>query len=66
MDIDDYFDGKLAIIGNFPYNISSQIMFRVLEYRDKVIEVCGMFQKGGCRKDMCCSRIKNLWNISVF
>ena len=45
MNIDDYFEGKLAIIGNFPYNISSQIMFRVLEYRNKVIEVCGMFQK---------------------
>lgn len=45
MNIDDYFEGKLAIIGNFPYNISSQIMFRVLEYRDKVVEVCGMFQK---------------------
>ena len=45
MNIDDYFEGKLAIIGNFPYNISSQILFRVLEYRNKVIEVCGMFQK---------------------
>jgi len=45
MNIDDYFEGKLAIIGNFPYNISSQIMFRVLEYRDKVVEVCAMFQK---------------------
>src|SRR4030042_4726705 len=45
MDIESYFDGKLAIIGNFPYNISSQILFRVLEYRDKVMEVCGMFQK---------------------
>ncbi len=39
------FPGKVAIIGNFPYNISSQILFRVLEYRHKVAEVCGMFQK---------------------
>jgi 16S rRNA (adenine1518-N6/adenine1519-N6)-dimethyltransferase len=34
-----------TIIGNFPYNISSQILFRVLEYRNSVPEVIGMFQK---------------------
>lgn len=45
MDLDDYYPGKLAIIGNFPYNISTQIMFRVLEHRDKVTEVAGMLQK---------------------
>jgi 16S rRNA (adenine1518-N6/adenine1519-N6)-dimethyltransferase len=33
------------VIGNFPYNISSQIMFRVLEYRNNVNCVVGMFQK---------------------
>lgn len=45
MDLNSYFDGNLAIIGNFPYNISSQILFRVLEYRDKVCELAGMMQK---------------------
>jgi 16S rRNA (adenine1518-N6/adenine1519-N6)-dimethyltransferase len=35
----------LAIIGNFPYNISTQILFKVLEYRNQVPEVVGMFQK---------------------
>ena len=34
-----------AVIGNFPYNISSQILFRVLEYRNVIPEVIGMFQK---------------------
>jgi len=34
-----------TIIGNFPYNISSQILFRVLEFRDRIPEVIGMFQK---------------------
>jgi 16S rRNA (adenine1518-N6/adenine1519-N6)-dimethyltransferase len=34
-----------VIIGNFPYNISSQILFRVLENRERVPEVIGMFQK---------------------
>ncbi len=35
----------LAIIGNFPYNISSQIFFKVLDHRDHVPEVVGMLQK---------------------
>lgn len=34
-----------AITGNFPYNISTQIVFRMLEYRDQVPEFTGMFQK---------------------
>ncbi|MBI4945277.1 MAG: 16S rRNA (adenine(1518)-N(6)/adenine(1519)-N(6))-dimethyltransferase RsmA [Bacteroidetes bacterium] len=34
-----------AIIGNFPYNISTQILFKVLEYRNQIPEVIGMFQK---------------------
>jgi 16S rRNA (adenine1518-N6/adenine1519-N6)-dimethyltransferase len=37
--------GKFGIIGNFPYNISSQILFRILENRDLVPEMVGMFQK---------------------
>ena len=45
MEIASLFPGKLAIIGNFPYNISTQIMFRILEARDQVVEVCGMFQR---------------------
>ena len=34
-----------AVIGNFPYNISSQILFKVLDMRDRVPEVVGMFQR---------------------
>jgi 16S rRNA (adenine1518-N6/adenine1519-N6)-dimethyltransferase len=45
MDIDEYFPDKLGIIGNFPYNISTQILFKALNHRDKVIEICGMLQK---------------------
>ena len=36
---------SFAIIGNFPYNISSQIIFKVLDYRDKIPYLIGMFQK---------------------
>ena len=38
-------DKPFAIIGNFPYNISSQIVFKTLEMRDKIPEFSGMFQK---------------------
>ncbi|MBK6979229.1 MAG: ribosomal RNA small subunit methyltransferase A [Cytophagaceae bacterium] len=38
-------DGNFGIIGNFPYNISSQIFFKVLDYKDRVGEVVGMVQK---------------------
>ena len=37
--------GQFAVVGNFPYNISSQILFKVLEFKDHVPEVVGMFQK---------------------
>ncbi len=38
-------DGQLCIIGNYPYNISSQIFFHVLEYRDRVACCSGMLQR---------------------
>ena len=38
-------EDKIAIIGNFPYNISTQILFKILSYRNIVPEVVGMFQK---------------------
>ena len=49
-DIRGNFPGKLAVIGNFPYNISSQILFRILENHDIVQEVCGMLQKEVARR----------------
>src|SRR5688500_6759304 len=39
------FEGPFTIIGNFPYNISTQILFKILEWRDAVESVTGMFQK---------------------
>ena len=45
-NINEIFNGKqFAIIGNFPYNISTQIVFRTLEYRSQIPEFAGMFQK---------------------
>ena len=39
------FTGEFIIIGNFPYNISSQILFKILEWKDQVPVMIGMFQK---------------------
>ncbi|MFO7258651.1 MAG: 16S rRNA (adenine(1518)-N(6)/adenine(1519)-N(6))-dimethyltransferase RsmA [Bacteroidota bacterium] len=44
-DLDALVPGPFSIIGNFPYNISSQIFFKVLEHRDRVGEVVGMVQR---------------------
>lgn len=45
LDLTTLFQGQYTIIGNFPYNISSQILFKVFDNRSKVTEVVGMFQK---------------------
>ena len=44
-NLDNLFPDTFAVIGNFPYNISSQILFKVFDYRNKAVEVVGMFQK---------------------
>lgn len=45
-DLDSLFPGHpFAIVGNFPYNISTQIVFKLLEYRQRIPEFAGMFQK---------------------
>ena len=44
-DLNKVTEEKLAIIGNYPYNISSQIFFKVLDHKDKVPECIGMLQK---------------------
>lgn len=45
MDINDLYPGELTLIGNYPYNISSQIFFKVLDYKEKIPVVAGMLQK---------------------
>lgn len=45
LDIDPPFDAPFTVIGNFPYNISTQILFKVLDWKDQVPVVIGMFQK---------------------
>jgi 16S rRNA (adenine1518-N6/adenine1519-N6)-dimethyltransferase len=50
LDIEKPFAGKFTVIGNFPYNISSQILFKILEWRDDVDCMIGMFQKEMARR----------------
>lgn len=46
IDISKLFNGEqFAVIGNFPYNISTQIVFKTIENRSQIPELCGMFQK---------------------
>lgn len=45
LNLDDLTDGEFALIGNYPYNISSQIFFKVLDFREKIPVVAGMLQK---------------------
>ena len=44
-DLSALFCGNLSLIGNYPYNISNQILFRVFEHRNRIPTVAGMFQK---------------------
>ncbi|MDR1865753.1 MAG: 16S rRNA (adenine(1518)-N(6)/adenine(1519)-N(6))-dimethyltransferase RsmA [Bacteroidales bacterium] len=43
--LDEHYSEAIAVIGNFPYNISTQIFFKILEHRSLVREVVGMLQK---------------------
>lgn len=46
LDLDTLFHSeKISLIGNFPYNISSQILFKALDYKETVVQIVGMFQR---------------------
>lgn len=45
VSLKDHFSESFAIVGNYPYNISSQILIKTIEYREQVPEMVGMFQK---------------------
>lgn len=45
LDLSQLFNSRFCVIGNYPYNISSQILFKVLDYKDQVACCSGMFQK---------------------
>ncbi len=66
LDFQQRFQRPFAIIGNFPYNISSQILFKVLDNRQQVIEVVGMFQKEVAERCTAKAGSKEYGILSVF
>ena len=66
MDFGKVFQKPFGIIGNFPYNISSQILFKVLDNRQQVVEVVGMFQKEVAERCTAKAGSKEYGILSVF
>ena len=66
MDFDAVFTGVFSVIGNFPYNISSQILFKILDDRNKIPEVVGMFQKEVAERCAAKPGSKDYGILSVF
>jgi len=66
MDFGKIFQKPFGIIGNFPYNISSQILFKVLDNRHQVVEVVGMFQKEVAERCTAKAGSKEYGILSVF
>ena len=65
MDWKSYFTQPMSIIGNFPYNISSQIFFRILENRNIIPFVVGMLQKEVAERIASPPGTKNYGKLSV-
>lgn len=59
------FQGHFSVIGNFPYNISSQILFRLLAWKDQVDSVVAMFQKEVAERIAAPSKNKDYGILSV-
>lgn len=66
MPLQDMFPQGMALIGNFPYNISSQIMFKVLEHKNLIYDIVGMFQKEVAQRIHSTSGNKVYGILSVF
>jgi 16S rRNA (adenine1518-N6/adenine1519-N6)-dimethyltransferase len=66
LNFKEVFAGNFAIIGNFPYNISSQILFKLIENRNQVPEIVGMFQKEVAERCTAKPGTKEYGILSVF
>jgi 16S rRNA (adenine1518-N6/adenine1519-N6)-dimethyltransferase len=56
---------QIAVIGNFPYNISSQILFKIIDYHYLIPEMVGMFQKEVAERTAAVPRTKSYGILSV-
>ena len=66
LDFKSVFPSSFAIIGNFPYNISSQILFKILDNHNQVPEVVGMFLKEVAERIVAKPGSKQYGILSVF
>lgn len=66
LDFAKTFDGPVGVIGNFPYNISSQILFKILDNRHQVPQAVGMFQKEVAERCTAKAGSKEYGILSVF
>jgi 16S rRNA (adenine1518-N6/adenine1519-N6)-dimethyltransferase len=66
LNLKDIYAEPFAVIGNFPYNISSQILFKILENRDQVPVMVGMFQKEVAERIAAPPKNKTYGILSVF
>ncbi|WP_018676181.1 16S rRNA (adenine(1518)-N(6)/adenine(1519)-N(6))-dimethyltransferase RsmA [Riemerella columbina] len=65
-DFNQLFNGQpIAVIGNFPYNISSQILFKIIEHYTQIPEMVGMFQKEVAERTAALPRTKSYGILSV-
>ena len=62
LQADAPFDKDFTVVGNFPYNISSPILFKVLDWEPQVTEVIGMFQKEVAQRVASGPGSKGLWH----
>ena len=65
LNLQEKYPYNFSLIGNFPYNISSQILFKVFENRDQIPEIVGMFQKEVAER-VVCKKGKKRGILSVF
>ena len=66
IDLEKYLEKPTIIIGNFPYNISTQIIFKILKYKDDIQTIVGMFQKEVAERICSKPNSKKYGIISVF
>ena len=69
MDFMDFSNDEVLVIGNFPYNISSQILFKIIDHYSTIPEMVGMFQKEVAERVAAVPRTFDLyfprWNLSL-
>lgn len=65
INLSDVFNGEVAVIGNFPYNISSQILFKIIDHYQQIPEMVGMFQKEVAERTAAVPRTKDYGILSV-